>query len=53
MSCKKKTEKIKFTSLNDFIINKKNSNLGSGSFASVTLGICKKTNKKYAIKTVK
>lgn len=53
MSCKKKTEKIKFTSLTDFIIDSKNGNLGSGSFANVTLGIAKKNNKKYAIKSVK
>jgi serine/threonine protein kinase len=38
--------------LDDFIFEEGGS-LGSGSFASVRLGISKKTGRKYAIKMVK
>ena len=42
----------KIDSIDDFIFDNTMS-LGAGSFASVRLGISKRTNKKYAIKTVK
>ncbi len=42
-----------FTSLDDFIIdNSKTGRLGSGSFASVFLGVGKQDRIKYAIKKV-
>lgn len=41
----------KIDSIHDFIFDDTMS-LGAGSFASVRLGISKRTNKKYAIKTV-
>ncbi len=48
------TKRLSFESLSQFeIIEGKNGKLGVGSFASVTLGVFKPNNKKYAIKTVR
>ena len=42
----------KINCIDDFIFDQNNS-LGAGSFASVQLGISKRTGKKYAIKSVR
>ena len=52
LTSKEKNIEEKINCLDDFIFQEGGS-LGSGSFASVRLGISKKTGKKYAIKMVK